>query len=90
MPVYVDTPIYRLGRMHMCHMVADTSAELLAMAAAIGMRAEWVQNVGQHNEHFDVCKAKRAEAVRLGAGEISSRELGRKLIAKRAAAAGRR
>lgn len=75
MSVYVDPARYPFSRMTMCHMIADSSEELLAMADAIGVARKWLQKAGQPDEHFDVCKSKRAEAVRLGAVEVSSRDL---------------
>ena len=56
--------------MVMCHMLADTSAELMAMARTIGVNPKWIQCEGTHREHFDVCLAKRALAVKAGALEL--------------------
>lgn len=63
----------------MCHMVADTREELIAMAEAIGVNPKWIQKKDTLYEHFDISKGKRAEAIRHGAVPISSRELVRKL-----------
>lgn len=59
----------------MCHMVADTHEELLAMAEAIGLRRRWLQDAGTYREHFDVSLTKKREALARGAVEISRREL---------------
>lgn len=75
MAVYVDAPKHPVGRMVMCHMVADSSEELLEMADKIGVSRKWLQRGGSAREHFDVCKAKRALAVENGAQEVSSRHL---------------
>jgi hypothetical protein len=83
MSVYVDSMRAPYGRMIMSHMVADTSAELIAMAARIGLNARWIQHAGTYREHFDVCQAKRALAVTLGAHKITTRELAAILRAKR-------
>jgi len=87
MSVYVDSMNARFGRMVMCHMVADTRAELLAMADRIGVARRWIQHPGTDGEHFDICKAKRAAAVAAGAIEIGRRELVAKLHERRAALA---
>jgi hypothetical protein len=79
MAVYVDTMKASYGRMVMCHMIADTTAELLAMADTIGVNRKWIQKVGMPSEHFDICKSKRAAAIRAGAIEISMRELALKI-----------
>lgn len=76
MSVYVDFPLWKFGRMVMCHMMADTIEELHDMAERLGLRRAWFQN-GKH-PHYDICKAKRAEAVRLGAKEVTTKELLRK------------
>ena len=75
MTVYVDDMYATFGRMKMCHMVADTHAELMLMAGAIGVQQRWVQGEYTPHEHFDVSKAKRALAVDKGAVEVTLREL---------------
>lgn len=80
--VFVDDMKARFGRMTMCHLIADTSEELLAMADAIGVARKWIQHRGTYKEHFDICLSKRALAVELGAKEITWRELGEKVIAR--------
>lgn len=74
--VYVDDMYAPFGRMLMCHMVADSTEELLRMADRIGVARRWIQKVGTPHEHFDVCKSARAKAVKLGAKEISMWDLG--------------
>jgi len=56
--------------MMMCHMYADSTEELLAMADRIGVARKWIQYPGTYKEHFDVCKSKRALAVQDGAIEV--------------------
>lgn len=90
MAVYVDdmhtTPMGNFGRMKMCHMVADTTDELLAMADRIGVQRKWIQHAGTSREHFDIASSKRVLAVAAGAVEISMRQTGLIARAKRAAA----
>lgn len=75
MAVYVDDPICPYGRMMMCHMLADSTDELLAMADAIGVNRKWIQFAGTLREHFDICKSKRAKAIAAGAREVTPVEL---------------
>ncbi len=75
MSVYVDNAAHRFGRMTMCHMMADSIDELLAMADLIGVRRKWLQKPGEPGEHFDICMSKRTLAVLAGAKEVTSREL---------------
>ncbi|MEC7763343.1 MAG: DUF4031 domain-containing protein [Pseudomonadota bacterium] len=83
MTVYVDTMRARFGRMTMCHMIADSTGELLAMADRIGVQRKWIQNPGSHREHFDIALSKRKLAIEAGAVEVSMMELGRILRARR-------
>ena len=82
MTVYVDDMRASYGRMKMCHMIADSSGELLAMADRIGVARRWIQYPGTYREHFDIALSKRALAVKVGAVEITWRELGEKLKAR--------
>ena len=81
--VYVDDMRAGFGQMIMCHMIADTTEELVEMAVAIGVKTKWIQKPGTYAEHFDICLTKRAEAVKQGAVEITQMELGRKLLKRR-------
>jgi hypothetical protein len=85
MAVYVDDMQAPFGRMKMCHMMADTTEELLAMADRIGVARRWLQKRGTHHEHFDIAQGKRALAVRMGAVEITRREVFEIIQARRAA-----
>lgn len=69
MTVYVDDMRARLGRMIMCHMIADTEAELHAMAAKIGVKRQWFQG-----DHYDISLFRRALAIRFGAVPITQRQ----------------
>lgn len=73
--VYVDDMEAKFSYMVMCHMVADTTEELLAMADRIGVQRKWLQKPGTPHEHFDICKSKRALAIRHGAKPISMYDL---------------
>ncbi|NKF21561.1 DUF4031 domain-containing protein [Solimonas marina] len=85
MTVYVDNMKAAFGRMVMCHMAADTTEELLAMADQIGVARKWIQRAGTCYEHFDICMSKRALAVQAGAVECSMRDIGLLIRRKREA-----
>ena len=75
MTVYVDDMLRRaqVGRINSrwSHLFADSTEELLAFGARLGMRPEWLQKPGTRREHFDLTENKRAEALRLGAESIT-------------------
>lgn len=73
--VYVDNMNAPYGDMIMCHMIADSSEELLAMADKIGVKRKWIQYPGTDHEHFDICLSKKKLALKAGAQEISMLEL---------------
>jgi hypothetical protein len=81
--VYVDDPIHPFGRMMMCHMIADTREELLAMVDTIGVQRKWIQKEGTASEHFDICKSRRVKAIAAGARAIDGTELARIIARKR-------
>lgn len=83
MAVYVDDMKAPFGRMIMCHMMADTTQELLDMADEIGIAHRWLQRPGTWQEHFDVCLSKRKRAVAAGAIEISRKDLVRIMATRR-------
>lgn len=81
MTVYVDPPRKyntSLRWKTWSHMIADTEEELHAMADSIGLKREWFQK-----DHYDVIPTKRAEAIKLGAKVVSTRDIVRILIETR-------
>jgi len=81
--VYVDNMKAKYGRMIMCHMLADTTEELLKMADRIGVKRKWIQKPGTHLEHFDICLQMRSKAVEYGAKEITWRQAGQMIMQRR-------
>lgn len=75
--VYIDNMNAPFGRMIMCHMVADTTQELLEMADKIGVARKWIQDAGEYSEHFDVSLGAKKKALALGAKEITMKEFAR-------------
>ena len=74
MPVYVDNAFIPFGRMLMSHMMADTDEELHQMADKIGVDRKWFQEKVGLN-HYDICKSKRALALKAGAVELTPKVL---------------
>jgi len=75
MSVFVDNARMGYGSMRMCHMLADSTQELLEMADRIGVKRKWIQSAGTWREHFDICLTKRELAIKNGAVEKSQKEL---------------
>lgn len=71
MAVYVDNMRVAYGRMVMCHMIADTEAELDEMADTIGVSRRWRQGKPGYDSHYDIALSKRALAVAAGAIEVT-------------------
>lgn len=76
MTVYVDDVRHQFGRMVMCHLWADSEAELLAMVDLIGVDRKWIQghptlSFGKHCDaswvHFDISLGMKAKALAAGA-----------------------
>jgi hypothetical protein len=58
-----------------CHLFADSPEELHEFAARLGMKRAWFQD-DRRLPHYDLTPARRQEAVRLGAMEMTRRETG--------------
>jgi Protein of unknown function (DUF4031) len=86
MAVYVDEPVWQRRGRRFCHLVADSPEELAEFAARLGLRRGWLQTKpGQPwKDHYDLPAWARAEAVRLGAFELTMREMGAHLARCRA------
>ena len=68
-----------LGPRTWCHMTSDTSlSELHDFAQKIGLKREWFQE-----DHYDLIASRRELAVKLGAKEVSGRELLRRMVGTR-------
>ena len=76
MAVYVDDYNAPFNGMIMCHLVADTTDELLAMVDLIGVQRKWIQCPGTPKEHFDICLSKKKLAIKHGAVAITVRQMG--------------
>ncbi len=74
MAVYVDDMKAKYGKMVMCHMLADSTEELLQMADRIGLNRKWLQKAGTPGEHFDIALVTKAKALEAGAKQITMRE----------------
>lgn len=70
MTVYIDNARIPLGRMLMCHMLADSLDELHSMADKIGVNRKYF-----HDGHYNVCASKRALALAFGAQGVTVREM---------------
>ena len=77
MSVFVDDMRAKFGRYVMCHMLADSDAELHAMADRIGVARKWWQSPARTSgSHYDIALSKRALALNAGAIPITMRQAG--------------
>lgn len=62
------------------HMQADTLEELHAMADRLGLKRSWFQSKPGKpwHDHYDLTRAKRDLAIRLGAVAVTWREAARR------------
>jgi Protein of unknown function (DUF4031) len=72
------------------HVVSDRfgpegSRELRAFVQAYGLRPQWVQYPGTYREHFDTRVEVGLQMIADGVQQVTNRELGTLLRAKRAA-----
>jgi hypothetical protein len=85
--VYVDelfsvTPTRRWPWQKACHMTADRFDELHSFAAKLGLKHSYFQAGSM--PHYDLTPGKRAQAVALGAAEITAEEAVARMRAFRA------
>lgn len=66
-----------------CHMIADTQEELIDFAVRMGMRYSWIQKPNTPEVHFDLVPSRRTKAIRMGAIEITQKELVARINGKR-------
>lgn len=87
MACYVDSvqhyPDAGLRFTDFCHLLADTRAELHAMAAALGVPRRIFQE-HPYRWHYDLPAHLRPRAVELGAREVTMHEVGTLLRARKA------
>lgn len=75
MAVYIDNMFARYRGMKMSHMLADSDAELHAMADRIGVeRRHWQRPTDTCGSHYDIAMSKRALAIEAGAVPITRRQ----------------
>lgn len=74
MSVYVGTREYKYRRMIMSHMIADSLSELHDMAKKIGVDRRHFQDK-KNRPHYDICKQNKKLAIKLGAIEISDKQI---------------
>lgn len=68
MSCYVDDVRHPYGRMVMCHLWADSEAELVEMVDRIGVARRWIQGPPKASwVHFDISLEKKRLALAAGA-----------------------
>jgi hypothetical protein len=87
MAVYVDDSRIRWRGREWSHLIADTTEELHAFAALLGLDRAWFHRrpARPWKDHYDLPEAKRQLAIARGARPITCREATEMLRAKRLA-----
>lgn len=67
--------IVRGRRVVSAHLMASTTAELIAFAARLGLREEWIQHRGEVKEHFDLLGAAKCDAAEAAGAERVDRHV---------------
>lgn len=57
-----------------CHMLADTRHELHSFAGQLGLQTRWFQD-HPYRWHYDLTPGRRSQAVRMGAREVTFRDV---------------
>lgn len=89
MSVWFEHPAHHGARLRgrsvvSAHLMASSTAELLAFAARLGLRAEWIQHRGEVKEHFDLMGQSRCDAAQAAGAElVDRREFVRRLQLRR-------
>lgn len=74
MPVYVDE-MQKEANQVVCHMVADSTEELIEMATLINVNPDKIRRKGGTSEHFALGLVDRKLAVAAGAIEKTNQEM---------------
>ncbi len=79
--ILLEFPPIKRGARRWSHMISDRpgeegSRELASMAARIGLKPEWLQDVGKPREHFDIYSRSIIQrAFSLGAKSVRPRQI---------------
>ncbi|MBA2495812.1 MAG: DUF4031 domain-containing protein [Acidimicrobiia bacterium] len=85
MAVYVDPALWAWRGRQWCHLLADDEVELHAFAQRLGLERRRFQHRDDApwRDHYDLPDHVRAEAVTLGAVEITVHDAGRLVRSRR-------
>lgn len=65
-PVFIDDCAIQYGRMKMAHMWSPSVERLDEVALAVGLKLKWRQEKKDYFIHYDLCQAKRKQAIERG------------------------
>ena len=76
--IYVDDMKAPFEGKIMCHMLSDNiedPEELHIFAEKLGLKRSWFQNKRTDSPHYDIALSKKSKAIKLGAKEITQRQM---------------